>query len=74
MGASINNKNGIMYLTSSNTPWEAVVSTRKGNGYYKYDSTFNRLLDQFGYPGSKPPWGNLTALNLNNGKIIWQNK
>ena len=72
MGASINNKNGIMYLTSSNIPWEAVVSARKGNGYYKYYSTFNRLFDQFGYPGSKPPWGNLTALNLNNGKIIWQ--
>ena len=72
MGASINNKKGIMYLTSSNTPWEAIVSIKKGNGYYKYGSTFNRLLDQFGYPGSKPPWGNLTAINLNNGKIIWQ--
>ena len=25
-----------------------------------------------GYPGVKPPWGTLTAMNLNNGKIIWQ--
>ena len=25
-----------------------------------------------GYPGTKPPWGTLTAINLNTGKIIWQ--
>ena len=31
-----------------------------------------RLVDLEGYPGIKPPWGTLTALNLNNGKIIWQ--
>ena len=28
--------------------------------------------DLEGYPGVKPPWGTLTALNLNSGKIIWQ--
>ena len=28
--------------------------------------------NQNGYPGSKPPWGTLTAINLNTGKIIWQ--
>ena len=30
------------------------------------------LRDLDGYPGVKPPWGTLTALNLNTGKIIWQ--
>jgi len=30
------------------------------------------IKDQLGYPGSKPPWGNLTAINLNTGKIIWK--
>lgn len=30
------------------------------------------LLDDKGYPGSKPPWGFLTALNLNTGKIAWK--
>ena len=40
--------------------------------YYKYNSVFKRLFDQRGYPGSKPPWGTITALNLKSGKIIWQ--
>ena len=30
------------------------------------------LEDHLGYPGSKPPWGSLTAVNLNTGKIIWK--
>lgn len=30
------------------------------------------LLDNEGNPGSKPPWGYLTAINLNTGKKIWQ--
>ena len=72
MGASINNNNGMMYLTSSNTAWETNIFLKKGKGYYKYGSSFKRLFDQDGYPGSKPPWGTLTAINLNLGKIIWQ--
>ena len=34
--------------------------------------TCAELGDKEGYPGVKPPWGNLTAINLNNGKILWQ--
>lgn len=30
------------------------------------------LLDDQGYPGSKPPWGLLTAIDLNTGKRRWQ--
>ncbi len=33
---------------------------------------FHRLLDLEGYPGSKPPWGTLNAINLNTGKIAWK--
>lgn len=35
--------------------------------------TFWGLLeDQDGYPGSKPPWGMLTALDMSTGKKLWQ--
>ncbi len=33
---------------------------------------YNRFLDGDGYPAIKPPWGNLTAIDLNKGTIVWQ--
>jgi quinoprotein glucose dehydrogenase len=33
---------------------------------------YNRWYDSAGYPVSTPPWGTLTALNINTGKIKWQ--
>jgi quinoprotein glucose dehydrogenase len=35
-------------------------------------SDFTKLLDNQGYPGSKPPWGTLNAINLNTGKLVWK--
>jgi quinoprotein glucose dehydrogenase len=33
---------------------------------------YHKLLDQDGYPGSKPPWGTLNCIDLNTGKIAWK--
>lgn len=33
---------------------------------------WNRLQDPQGYPGCNPPWGTLTCLDLNTGKIDWK--
>ncbi len=33
---------------------------------------YNRFLDQEGYPGIKPPWGTLNAVDLNSGKLLWK--
>jgi quinoprotein glucose dehydrogenase len=30
------------------------------------------LTDQFGYPGIKPPWGTLNAIDLNTGELKWK--
>ncbi len=35
-------------------------------GYYKF-------LSPEGYPAIKPPWGTLTAINLNTGDYVWKN-
>jgi quinoprotein glucose dehydrogenase len=32
---------------------------------------YNRFLDKNGYPGVKPPWGTLTAIDLEAGEIRW---
>ncbi len=32
-----------------------------------------RILTPEGYPANKPPWGTLTAINLNTGETMWEN-
>ena len=72
MGASIDNSSGTMFINSSDIPaflW--LEKIEKINSYYRYRSKLEIIRDQDGYPGSKPPWGNLTSINLNNGKVNW---
>lgn len=39
----------------------------------KYNTTgYNRFTDKEGYPGIKPPWGTLNAIDLNTGKLLWK--
>jgi quinoprotein glucose dehydrogenase len=33
---------------------------------------YNRFNDKNGYPGIKPPWGTLNAVDLNTGKLLWK--
>ncbi len=33
---------------------------------------YNRFLDTNGYPGVKPPWGTLNAVDLTSGKLLWK--
>ena len=33
---------------------------------------YMQLLDQNGYPGTKPPWGTLNAVDLNTGNMLWK--
>ena len=73
MGASVDNKNGIMFVPSNDIPnliW--LGKSKEKYTYYEYGINTKLLEDHLGYPGSKPPWGKLTAINLNTGKKIWQ--
>lgn len=33
---------------------------------------YTRFVDKDGYPGIKPPWGTLNAVNLQTGKLLWK--
>ena len=74
MGGSIDHENNIMYITSNNILWETEINKieNKKSLIPKYTSSFKRALDENGIPIIKPPWGTISAINLNNGKIIWQ--
>jgi quinoprotein glucose dehydrogenase len=65
----------VRYLYDEETV--AVASTTKRNGEEIIEVPFthtgyNRFLDPDGYPAVKPPWGTLTAIDLNRGEIDWQ--
>ena len=36
------------------------------------DGGLEKLLDDAGYPGTKPPWGTLSAIDLNSGRLVWK--
>ncbi len=38
----------------------------------KYRVQYERFLDPDGYPAVKPPWGTLSAIDLNTGKYVWK--
>jgi quinoprotein glucose dehydrogenase len=33
---------------------------------------YDRFIDKDGYPGIKPPWGTLNAVDLQSGKLLWK--
>jgi len=33
---------------------------------------YTKFLDPEGYPAVTPPWGTLSALDLNSGKYVWK--
>ena len=72
MGASIDNNNSIMYLTSNDIPSLIWLEKNKSKGYYEYSMKSEFLVDHLGYPGSKPPWGRLSSIDLSSGKKIWE--
>ena len=48
---------------------------KKGNNPYWLDyrnDGYNIFLDPEGYPAISPPWGSLSAIDLNNGTIRWK--
>nr|MBA4168285.1 PQQ-binding-like beta-propeller repeat protein [Chitinophagaceae bacterium] len=35
-------------------------------------SGYSKFLDKNGFPGVRPPWGTLNAINLNTGEYVWK--
>ena len=62
------------YMKGVEEPEDAhMIGIEDNVGTIPYTHTgYNRLLDPFGYPAMKPPWGTLNAIDLNEGKILWQ--
>ena len=72
-GASFDPTTGLLYVNSNNIPREHRLEKMPAGSPYPYRNTgYGRFVDQNGYPGIKPPWGNLTAIDLGKGEFAWQ--
>jgi quinoprotein glucose dehydrogenase len=71
-GASFDPVTGILYVNSNNQPnIVALVEQTTGSEPYRITG-YNKFLDHEGYPAIEPPWGQLSAIDLNRGEILWQ--
>jgi len=71
-GGSFDPTTGWLYVNSNNTPYLSLLhSVDKDKPDYAFDG-YTYFNDAQGYPAIKPPWGNLTAINLNTGEFAWQ--
>ena len=69
-GAAWDPRTGLLYVNTNNVPNLTTLVPRKEGGYGI--KGYVRFTDQDGNPASKPPWGMLTAVDLNRGEIAWQ--
>ena len=72
-GASFDPTTGILYVNSNNVPFVVTLEeVPPGAGYPYRHAGYPRFLDQEGYPGIKPLWGQLNAIDLNRGEFVWR--
>ena len=72
-GASIDPRTGRLVVNTNDVPYLLEMVDAKAGSSYRYGFRgFNRFVDEQGYPAVKPPWGRLTAIDLNTGDIVWQ--
>ncbi len=72
-GASFDPQTGWLYVNSNDLPsLIALVPNETGKPYAFKHTGYIRFWDPDGYPAVTPPWGSLTAINLNTGEFAWQ--
>lgn len=49
------------------------TNTMKNRALPYKTTGYNKFLDSQGYPAIAPPWGTLSAINLNTGEYVWKN-
>lgn len=64
-------RDAVVDFLFNKTVEKPVVSSQKAVIPYQHTG-YNRWYDRNGYPVSSPPWGTLTAIDLNTGEHRWQ--
>ena len=76
-GVSANPLLGLIYVNTNEVGAIGQMVKESGNGPFSYRRTsaggsYARFWDENLWPCQKPPWGLLTAINVNSGDIAWQ--
>lgn len=68
------NKDSGSATVASTTATKSSDSKNNGFPYVPayVSKVWQRFTDQNGYPGIKPPWGTLNAIDLNTGNYLWR--
>jgi quinoprotein glucose dehydrogenase len=73
-GGSFDPETGWYYVNSHDEPWIIKLQSAPAGLGYPYMGTEGegRFVDREGYAAIKPPWGQLTAIDLSRGEVAWQ--
>jgi len=72
-GAAIDPETGIIYIPSATIPSRSgMVVPQASDATLDYVRDVTTNLRPLGLPLTKPPYGRLTAIDLNQGEILWQ--
>jgi quinoprotein glucose dehydrogenase len=78
-GAAADPETGFYYVNANDLAWTgglaatppAQVTGASSDLPYRFTG-YRRFMDPDGYPATAPPWGTLTAIDLNTGEHAWQ--
>jgi len=72
-GAAFDPETGRLFANASEVPFLQTMAPGPAGSRYGYTSTgYFRFTDPEGFPAVKPPWGTLTAVDLNRGDFAWR--
>ena len=72
-GAAIDPETGIMYVPSATIPSLSGLATPEASdATLRYVRAVTTRVGPQGLPLTKPPYGRITAIDLNEGEILWQ--
>ncbi len=70
-GAALDPETSVMYVPSVSVPWLSGVESDGKGGYHRSREASLYLDGPQGLPLIKPPYGRITAINLNTGNHVW---